>query len=79
MLPTGDREAAVTYILYNDQDLGQNVAGMSDGVRDLCRSQGRCLQQLVRGEFVGWFSWQPATGSFNCCSVCDEVLESTDV
>ena len=75
LLPTGEREATVTYLLFNDQDLGANVAGMDDKVRHLCRSKDVCLQQIVREAFVGAYSWAPHTNSFDCCSVCDEALK----
>ena len=74
LLHSGEREATVTYVLYNDQDLGSNVKGMSDAVRNLCRSQDKCLQQIVKQTFLGSYSWEPATNSFDCCSVCDKVL-----
>ena len=79
LLESGDRDATVTYVLYNEQDLGRNVVGMTDEVRNLCRSKDTCLQKLVRGAFLGSYSWEPATRSFNCCSVCDNYLKSTIV
>lgn len=61
------------------QDLGKNVVGMSDDVRNLCRSKDTCLQRIVRGAFLGSYSWELATNSFNCCKVCDNVFRNAQI
>ena len=76
LLHTGEREATITYVIFNDQDLGQNVLGMSDEVRNLCRSKDTCLQKIVREAFLGSYSWDLPTNTYNCCSVCDRNAQS---
>ena len=50
--PNGTRDRVIVYILYNSQDLGQNVPGLEDSVRAFCTSQ-ECLKIPLRIHFDG--------------------------
>ena len=86
--PTGMRAQTVLYVLFNSQvrslelkalctplskDLGNNVKGMSDGVRKLCLSSQTCLRSLLKGTFVGEYAASEPLPRGTCCSVCDNA------
>ena len=59
------------YIEPQLQDLGNNVKGMSDGVRRLCLSKDTCLRSLLKESFEGKYAaCDPLPYGF-CCTVCD--------
>ena len=66
---TGQRGFSLLYLLYNAQDLGANVAGLSRVVDQLCRGEG-CKKLLLRSSFVGEYAAELTPGE-NCCSACD--------
>ena len=71
LLSSGQRKMSLIYILFNSQDLGQNVEGMSDEIRSLCLSTQTCLKEMLRKMFVGAYPSNLVPGGDKCCSVCD--------
>ena len=69
---TGQRAFSLLYVLFNSQDLGANVRGLSAGVDKLCRGDG-CKKQLLRSTFEGTYTSDLVAGDTNCCSACDDV------
>ena len=67
---TGQRGFSLLYLLYNAQDLGANVTGLSRGVEQLCRGDG-CKKLLLRSSFVGDYAAE-LTPDEKCCSACDQ-------
>ena len=66
--PNGIRNRVIVYILYNSQDLGQNVPGLEDSVRAFCTSQ-ECLKVPLRMHFDG--RSEAGSGSSDwCCGNC---------
>ena len=73
LMPNGERETSMLTLLYNAQDLA--VAGMSSGMKELCRSKSRCLKEILRSTFVGTYSVELTAGSSqSCCTVCDKLM-----
>ena len=86
----GERTYSLLYILYNSQaqftnilchsnsqDLGRNMRGMSDGVRQLCLSTQTCLRSLLKKRFVGGYAANSMPTRGFCCSVCDKIDSQT--
>lgn len=65
---SGKRQKVLVYILFNSQDLGGNVPGLMDSVREFCTTQ-KCLKMLLGEHFDG----KPFENSNNnwCCGNCD--------
>lgn len=70
MTSTGQRAFSLLYLLFNAQDLGANVVGLSKCVAELCRGEG-CKKQLLRSSFEGAYAAELVPGAANCCSACD--------
>ena len=65
---SGRRQRVLVYVLYNSQDLGGNVPGLTDPVREFCTTQN-CLKGLLGEHFDGK---PPESGSSDwCCGNCD--------
>ena len=75
LLRSGMRRKALTYILFNAQDLGGNVLGMTDQMREICRSSDTCVKKVLRQMFVGSYSSALVPGAVECCSSCDRMAE----
>ena len=75
LLRSGMRRKALTYILFNAQDLGGNVVGMTDEIREICRSTDTCVKKVLRQVFVGNYSWALVPGAVECCSSCARMAE----
>ena len=69
---SGQRAFSQLYLLYNAQDLGGNVKGLSPVIEQLCRGEG-CKKQLLRSSFEGVYGTDLVAGARNCCSACDEM------
>ena len=65
----GMRTKAVIYILSNGGDIGGQVNGMSDQVRDLVNFKVGCLRVLLASYFLGSQMEVPSNGEW-CCSFC---------
>ena len=73
-MASGDRVRTVLYILFNSQDLGNNIGGMSDAVRKLCMSDTTCLREILKESFEGEYTSLAGPGLVGaCCSVCDTL------
>ena len=68
----GARTRTLLYVLFNSQDLGSNVKGMTNGMRQLCLSSDTCLRVLLKEKFVGNYDSSCVTTPGFCCSVCDD-------
>ena len=68
---TGDRTRTIVYLMFNSQDLGQNVRGMTDGMRNLCLATDTCLRTILKQRFVGEYAPSAQATPGFCCSVCD--------
>ena len=73
MNASGTRTRTLLYVLFNSQDLGSNVKGMTEGMRQLCLSADTCLRVLLKRKFVGEYHSSSATTAGFCCSVCDKL------
>ena len=69
---TGQRAFSLLYLLYNAQDLGANVTGLSRGIDELCRGKG-CKKLLLRSSFEGKYAAELVPGAANCCCGCDKM------
>ena len=69
---SGGRTRTLMYVLFNAQDIGRNVQGMSDEVRKLCLSTDTCLREILKGCFVGDYAEESKPSPGFCCSVCDK-------
>ena len=65
----GMRTKAVIYILSNGGDIGGQVNGMSDQVRDLVHFKTGCLRVLLASYFLGSQMEVPRSREW-CCSFC---------
>ena len=65
--PTGMRKRVLVYVLFNSQDLGNNVPGLEDSVRTFCTSQA-CLKVQLKEHFDGVCDTS-GTPTW-CCSNC---------
>ena len=70
---SGARTRTLLYVLFNSQDLGSNVKGMTDGMRQLCLSSDTCLRALLKRKFVGEYDAGNVAIPGFCCSVCEDM------
>ena len=73
---TGQRAFSLLYLLFNAQDLGANVKGLSSGIEKLCRGEG-CKKQHLRSLFEGDYTKDLVAGAANCCNACDKMVEES--
>lgn len=69
---SGERTRTLMYVLFNAQDIGRNVQGMSDEVCQLCLSTDTCLREMLKSYFVGDYAESAKPSKGFCCSVCDK-------
>ena len=67
----GIRTRAVVYILSNGGDVGAQVKGMSDQVREFVNFKGGCLRGLLGSFFLGGQN-QVSRKNDWCCSFCSQ-------
>lgn len=70
---SGERSRTLMYVLYNAQDIGRNVLGMSDVVRQVCQSTETCLREVLKRCFVGDYAEAAKPTPGFCCSTCDRT------
>ena len=63
----GQRKRVLFYLLFNRNDIGNNVPGLSSEVREFCETK-KCLKLFLKNYFGETFS-QPSDPSW-CCSNC---------
>jgi len=67
----GMRAVSIFYLLFNSQDIGSNMKGMSEEVRRLCVGK-ECSIKLLRGEFFGENRSEVKKNNVRCCGNCIE-------
>eukprot|EP00092_Neocalanus_flemingeri_P031355 GFUD01034053.1.p1 GENE.GFUD01034053.1~~GFUD01034053.1.p1 ORF type:complete len:112 (+),score=14.58 GFUD01034053.1:28-363(+) len=65
----GVRAQALVYILGNGSDVGAQVKGMSEGVRDFVNYDVGCLKLFLASHFLGSYSGIQIKCDW-CCSFC---------
>ena len=70
----GIRTRSVVYILSNGGDVGLQVKGMSDEVRNLVSFKGGCLRDLLKDSFLDSKS-QVSKQDDWCCNFCSKSFK----
>ena len=67
---TGQRRRVVCYLLWNKSDIGSNVPGISDEVREFCETKS-CLKEYLMNYFDSNNTVASSADPDWCCSNCD--------
>ena len=64
----GQRRQVLFYLIYNRNDIGSNVPGLSDEMRVFCETE-RCLKIFLK-EYLGFTTSLLSSSADWCCSNC---------
>jgi superfamily II DNA helicase RecQ len=73
-----DGEQATAILFYNNRDIAKNKPGMQEAVREFCRSEDKCLRDLLLASLdTDKKYFKPVFPKHLCCNVCKLACHCT--